>query len=90
MPYACATRQALPAIRRNRRYFPPIVTTKRARPRLRRRFSTFRPALVFMRERKPCLFTRLRFRGRYVGIMMNSPTHLYWSFRIRKESSLER
>jgi hypothetical protein len=34
----------------------------RLRPLARRRLSTFRPALVFMRSRKPCVFfRRLRF-----------------------------
>ena len=46
------------------RYFEPILTVSRARPFLRRALITFRPLLVFMRARNPCLFTRLRLRGR--------------------------
>jgi hypothetical protein len=41
-----------------------------------------RPALVFMRARKPCLLLRLRFRGRYVGFMSN---HLATRKTSRKE-----
>ena len=37
------------------------------RPFLRRRFKTSRPQRVFIRARKPCLFSRRLFRGRYVG-----------------------
>lgn len=58
-------------------YFPPILTTSRARPRLRRRLSVFRPPLVFMRARNPCLFFLLRLRGLYVGFITASPSHVY-------------
>jgi hypothetical protein len=44
-----------------------IWTVRRLRPFLRRLDSTARPHRVFMRCRNPCLFTRLRLRGRYVG-----------------------
>jgi hypothetical protein len=44
-----------------------IWTVRRLRPFLRRRDSTARPQRVFMRCRNPCLRTRLRLRGRYVG-----------------------
>lgn len=45
------------------------LTVRRCRPFLRRRDSTFRPALVFMRARKPWSFTRFRFVGlEYVGL----------------------
>ncbi len=58
-------------------YFPPIFTTSRARPRLRRRLSVLRPPLVFMRARNPCLFFLLRLRGLYVGFITASPSHVY-------------
>jgi hypothetical protein len=44
-------------------YLEPISTTRRARPRRRRRFSTARPPRVAIRARNPCLFFRFRFRG---------------------------
>lgn len=40
------------------RYFDGTDTARRLRPFARRRFSTARPPLVFMRDRKP--WTRLR------------------------------
>ena len=56
-------------------YLPPTCTTICVRPRRRRRFSVFRPPTVFMRARNPCLFTRLRLRGLYVGFITASPIH---------------
>ncbi len=50
-------------------YLEPIFTVSLARPFLRRALSTARPLRVFIRARKPCLLTRLRLRGRYVGFM---------------------
>jgi hypothetical protein len=59
--------------RRGRGYcfpcLPPMVTTRRLRPRLRRAFRTLRPPRVAMRARNPCLLIRLRLRGRYVGFI---------------------
>ncbi len=70
---------------RGQRYAPSPRTTLRSqtlaclvgthtesllRPFLRRRFSTARPHLVFMRARNPCLFLRRRFRGLYVGFIL--------------------
>ena len=34
-----------------------------------------------MRERNPCLFTRLRLRGLYVGFIPASPVHGFTAFR---------
>jgi hypothetical protein len=56
-------------------YFRPILTTRRTLPCLRRRLSVLRPPFVFMRERNPCLFTRFRLRGLYVGFIPASPIH---------------
>jgi hypothetical protein len=41
----------------------PGYTVSRLRPLARRRLSTFRPPLVFMRSRKPCVFARRRRLG---------------------------
>jgi hypothetical protein len=41
-----------------------------------------RPPSVFMRSRNPCLFTRLRLRGLYVGFIPASPVHGFAAFRI--------
>jgi hypothetical protein len=41
----------------------PGFTETRLRPLARRRDSTARPLLVFMRERKPCVFERRRRLG---------------------------
>src|SRR5947209_1171046 len=38
-------------------------TVSRLRPLARRRFNTFRPPLVFIRSRKPCVFFRRRTFG---------------------------
>ena len=54
-------------------YLEPILTVNRARPRARRRARVFRPPRVFIRRRKPCLLTRFRLRGRYVGFMDRQP-----------------
>ena len=54
----------------------------RARPRRLRRLSAFRPPVVFMRARNPCLFTRLRLRGLYVGFISGSPIHGKASLRV--------
>lgn len=53
-------------------YFDPIRTVRRRRPLPRRRERTWRPFFVFIRARNPCLFSRLRFRGLYVGFMDRS------------------
>src|SRR5690606_29874259 len=75
--HACVPRQALAPRRRGAGpYLPPILTVSRARPRRRRRFRTLRPPRVAMRARNPCLLTRLRLRGLYVGFMRASPSHL--------------
>jgi len=50
-------------------YLPPILTVSWLRPRRRRALRTLRPLFVFMRERNPCLFERLRLRGLYVGFI---------------------
>lgn len=50
-------------------YFPPTFTVSLARPRRRRRLSVLRPPFVFIRARNPCLLTRLRLRGLYVGFI---------------------
>ncbi len=51
-------------------YFDPILTVRLRRPLCLRRFRAFRPPFVFIRARKPCLFSRFRFRGLYVGFMI--------------------
>ncbi len=56
-----------------RGYLPPTCTTIRVRPRFRRRFNVFRPPALFIRARNPCLFTRLRLRGLYVGFIDRQP-----------------
>jgi hypothetical protein len=58
---------------RERGYLDPTLTASWWRPFFRRRARTFRPDLVAIRARKPCLFRRLRFRGRYVGFMVSCP-----------------
>ena len=50
--------KACQAWRLSRGAFDPTVAASRLRPFARRRFRTARPALVFIRSRKPCL--RLR------------------------------
>lgn len=47
-------------------------TAKRARPLARRAFSTARPALVFMRARKPCVRLRRVLEGWYVRFMLTA------------------
>ena len=79
--YPCLTRKPLGWARALDGYFPPVCTTSCARPRLRRRFNVLRPPTVFMRERNPCLFTRLRLRGLYVGFIPASPIHDVTTFR---------
>lgn len=55
------------------RQLPPCFegreTAKLLRPFLRRLFKISRPQRVFIRARKPCLFTRRRLRGLYVGFI---------------------
>lgn len=57
----------------SRRQYPPCLegsdTVNFRRPFLRRRDRMARPQRVAMRARNPCLFTRRRFRGRYVGFI---------------------
>jgi len=67
-------------------YFEPTLTTRRRRPLWRRRLRVFRPPLVCMRARNPCLFFRFRFRGLYVGIMANHPPDP----RLRSKISFQR
>lgn len=55
-------------------YLEPTLTVSLLRPRRRRRTRVLRPPGVFIRARNPCLFTRFRFRGLYVGFI---PGHLY-------------
>lgn len=57
------SRQAAPCFEGGR-------TDRRLRPFLRRRLKTARPQRVRMRARNPCFLTRLRLRGRYVGLPM--------------------
>ena len=54
-------------------YLEPMLTTNCRRPLWRRRLRVFRPPLVCMRARNPCLFFLFRFRGLYVGIMASHP-----------------
>ena len=70
-------REALAAALPTGLYFPPTFTTICARPLFRRRLSALRPPAVFMRARNPCLLTRFRFRGLYVGFITASPSHVY-------------
>lgn len=49
--------------------FAPTLTERRRRPRRRRRAKALRPPRVLIRARNPCLFTRFRFRGLYVGFI---------------------
>lgn len=70
--YACAAREPK-ASRRPGRYFCGIVAASRLRPLRRRRAISFRPAFVFIRPRKPCLRSRFRFRGWYVGFTGSPP-----------------
>lgn len=63
-------------------YLEPTLTTSRRRPFWRRRFRVFRPPLVCMRARNPCLFFRFRFRGLYVGIMISHPLATWLHFKI--------
>ncbi len=55
----------------------PGLTETRLRPLARRRDSTARPLLVFMRERKPCVFERRRRLGWNVrfGMTKNGAPH---------------
>jgi len=53
----------------------PGATTRRARPFLRRRERVARPPRVLIRSRNPCLLTRLRLRGLYVGFIRGCPIH---------------
>lgn len=73
---ACTPREPLDPDGSVDGYLPPICTTICALPRLRRRLSVFRPPTLFMRARNPCLFTRLRLRGLYVGFITSSPIHV--------------
>jgi len=52
-----------------RAYFDPTETTRTRRPLRRLRFKILRPALARIRARKPCLLSRFRFRGLYVGFI---------------------
>ena len=56
-------------------YLLPTFTVSRARPFRRRRDSVARPPLVFILARNPCLLTRLRLRGLYVGFITGCPMH---------------
>ena len=48
-------------------------TVSRLRPFLRRRLRTARPQRVAMRVRNPCFRIRRVFRGRYVGLPIQTP-----------------
>ena len=56
-------------------YLLPTTTARRARPFFRRRERVARPPRVFILARNPCLLTRLRLRGLYVGFIRDSPIH---------------
>jgi hypothetical protein len=53
-------------------YFDGSFTVRRLRPFLRRRLRTSRPHFVSIRVRNPCLRIRRLFRGRYVGLPIQS------------------
>ena len=67
-------------------YLEPMLTTNCRRPLWRRRLRVFRPPLVCMRARNPCLFFLFRFRGLYVGIMASHPPDT----RLRSKISFQR
>lgn len=81
MPDAGDARKALPGPRVGSGYLLPTDTMRRARPFLRRRERVARPPRVFIRARNPCLLTRFRLRGLYVGFIPDSPIHESSSFR---------
>lgn len=81
VPDAGGAREALPGPRVGSGYLLPTDTMRRARPFFRRRERVARPPRVFIRARNPCLFTRLRLRGLYVGFIADSPIHESSSFR---------
>ncbi len=58
-----------PLVRQRPPCFEGTFTVRRLRPFFRRRDNTSRPHRSAIRARKPCLFRRLRLRGRYVGCM---------------------
>ncbi len=73
--------KTFPPLRHREGYLPPTVTTSRCRPFLRRRDRVMRPARVFILARNPCLLTRFRLRGLYVGFIRDRPIHGSCSFR---------
>ena len=73
--------KTLPPLRHRPGYLLPTVTTSRCRPFLRRRDRVMRPARVFILARNPCLLTRFRLRGLYVGFIRDRPIHGKSSFR---------
>jgi len=77
---ACGAGEALPRgglalLRAAGAYLLPTFTTRRARPLRRRRDRAARPPRVFILARNPCLLTRLRLRGWYVGFIPGCPIH---------------
>ena len=74
--------KTLPGPRLGDAYLLPTVTTRRARPLFRRRERVARPPRVFILARNPCLLTRLRLRGLYVGFIPDSPIHGRSSFQV--------
>ena len=73
--------KTFPPVRHREGYLLPTFTTSRCRPFLRRRDSVMRPARVFILARNPCLLTRFRLRGLYVGFIRDRPSHRSSSFR---------
>jgi len=71
-PRVMRTRRGYRSLVYRLRCLDGILTTRRLRPFFRRRERVARPQTVFMRARKPCLFMRRRFRGRYVGPINSS------------------
>src|SRR3954469_23206683 len=67
----------------------PGFTETRLRPLARRRDSTACPLLVFIRERKPCFFTRLRRSGWNVRFGMETHELLTGKMALRQTLSIK-
>jgi hypothetical protein len=67
----------------------PGFTETRLRPLARRRDSTACPLLVFIRERKPCFFTRLRRLGWNVRFGMETHELLTGKMALRQTLSIK-
>src|SRR4051812_46742992 len=67
----------------------PGLTETRLRPLARRRDSTACPLLVFIRERKPCFFTRLRRLGWNVRFGMETHELLTGKMALRQTPSIK-